>query len=392
MTQPLAGYRVLDLTWQGPGPYCALVLAQLGADVIVVDDGSARGRTARDEGSLATFMGRIGSYARRECRRIALDLKHPDGQEVVGCLLERADVVLEGFRPGVAERLGLGPATLTARYPRLVYCSISGFGQDGPYRERAGHDINYLALAGLLGVTGATGGPPALPGTIVADLAAGGLPAAVAVLAALLERERTGHGQVIDVAMQEGVAALLGPLLALRAAGEPMAPAGTILTGAAPWYAVYPTADDRYLSVGAIEPWLFAHLCTRLGHPEWAELQFDRAQWPRLRADLQTLFASRPLAGWQPLFDDPNTCVAPIATIDEALFDPQLVARGVYAHGPQQAVHPRVVPRMAGVPSPPQVRAWWPEPGADAGQILSELGYDPQQQSLMRAGGGVASL
>ncbi|RIK42511.1 MAG: carnitine dehydratase, partial [Chloroflexi bacterium] len=254
VNQPLEGYRVLDLSWQGPGPYCALILAQLGADVIVVDDGSPRGRAARAPGAVGAYMERIGRYARRECRRIALDLKHPDGQRVTQQLVARADVLIEGFRPGVAARLGLGAEELTGRYPRLVYCSISGFGQNGPYRAAAGHDINYLALAGLLGLTGASDGAPVVPGTIVADLAAGGLPAAVAILAALLARERSGTGCVIDAAMQEGSVALLAPILALRAAGEPMRPAGTILTGAAPWYGVYETADGRFVAVGTIEP------------------------------------------------------------------------------------------------------------------------------------------
>lgn len=388
MAQPLAGYRVLDLTWQGPGPYCAMILAQLGADVIVVDDGSARGRAAREDGSLSRFMGRVGSYARRECRRIALDLKHPDGREVAQRLIARSDVLLEGFRPGVAKRLGLGADALRTAYPRLVYCSISGYGQDGPLRDKAGHDINYLSLAGLLGLTGAPGGPPALPGTIVADLAAGGLPAAVAVLAALLDRERSGQGRVIDVAMQEGVAALLGPVLALRAVGEPMVPAGTILTGAAPWYGVYATADGRYLAVGAIEPWLFVHLCTRLGHPEWAEQQFERPAWPRLRARLAETFASRPLEGWRELFDDPNSCVTPLATMDEALLDPQLAHRAVYAFGEDDAVHPRVIPRISGSNDTP-VRAWWPEPGADADDVLAELGYSTDEQARLRASGAV---
>lgn len=389
MSRPLSGYRVVDLTWQGPGPYCALILAQLGAEVVVVDDGSARGRAARDAGSLARFMGRVGSYARRQCRRIALDLKHPEGHEIVHRMISRSDVLLEGFRPGVADRLGLGAAALTATYPRLIYCSISGYGQDGPYREKAGHDINYLALAGLLGLTGTDDGALALPGTIVADLAAGGLPAAVAILAALLDRERGGHGRVIDVSMHEGVAALLAPMLALRAAGEPMMPGGTILTGAAPWYATYATADGRSLAVGAIEPWLFAHLCARLGHPEWAALQFDRPAWPRLRADLSTIFASRPLAGWQELFDDADACVTPVATIDEALTDPQLAHRDVFALGDDAAVHPRVIPRIMG-DDVPEVHAWWPEPGADADDVLAELGYDARQRATLRSSGAIA--
>lgn len=221
MVPPLAGYHVVDLSRYGPGPFCSMLLGDLGAEVIVVDDGaprSARGRR-NDPATAQDDLTQPLEYMRRNARRIALDLKHKDGQLVMQRLVSRADVFIESFRPGVAARLGLGHEPLRDQHPRLVYCSISGYGQSGPYRDWQGHDVNYLGLGGLLGLTGQVDGPPSLPGTLVADLAGGGMPAALAILGALLARERTGVGQYIDVSLQEGVVGLLSPMIALALAG-----------------------------------------------------------------------------------------------------------------------------------------------------------------------------
>ncbi|HUG17152.1 MAG TPA: CaiB/BaiF CoA-transferase family protein [Thermomicrobiales bacterium] len=366
---PLAGYRVVDLTRYGPGPYCAMLLGDLGADVIVVDDGTppeSMGRRGAMGGEVAELLKAV-EFMRRRARRIALDLRQSDDQLVMRRLIERADVVLEGFRPGVAARLGLDADTLLAEHPRLVYCSISGYGQDGPYRTMAGHDINYLALGGLLGLTGAAGGLPVAPGTLVADLAGGGLPAAVAVLGALLARERSGSGQHIDVSVQEGVAALVAPLLSLLHGGQPVERGTSVFTGAAPWYGVYETADGAHVAVGAIEPWFWAELCAQLGRPEWAAQQSERAAWPAIRAEMETIFRGGTRTEWVERLAQLDTCVTPVWSLEETRNDPQLRARGAF--GADAAVH--ALPRLDSVdreiPAPHS-------PNADRDALLRELG------------------
>lgn len=390
MISPLAGVRVLDFSMYGPGPYCSMLLGDLGADLVVVDEGSprlARGRRHRPETNTADLTQPL-EYMRRNARRIALDLKHPDGQHIVQRLAGRADVLIESFRPGVAARLGLGHEDLRRRHPRLVYCSISGYGQSGPYRDWQGHDINYLALGGLLDMTGNPDGAPVLPGTLVADLAAGGLPAVVAILGALLARERSGEGQFIDVSLQEGVVGLLSPMLALAKAGWPVERGASVLTGGAPWYRVYGTSDGRYIAVGAIEPWLFAELCRRLDHPEWQERQYDRDDWPEMAAEMARIFGAEPLQHWRDLLEPAGVCVTRVSELDDVLDDPQLVSRGAFGHADQQATYARTLPLMSGVPPvdarPPSA------PGADGDAILAEIGIDADERRRLRQSGGVA--
>lgn len=383
---PLAGYRVVDLTRYGPGPYCAMLLGDLGAEVVAVDDGSpadSRGRRGEVDGEVAELLRSV-EFMRRRASRIALDLRHPDGQEVMQRLVARADVLLEGFRPGVAARLGLDAGMLLEQHPRLVYCSISGYGQHGPYRLRAGHDINYLALGGLLGLTGLAGGPPVVPGTLIADLAGGGLPAAVAVLGALLARERTGTGQYIDASVQEGVTALVAPMLSLMYAGQPVARGTSAFTGAAPWYGVYDTSDGGHIAVGAIEPWFWAELCSALGHPDWAQLQSDRAAWPAIRAEMSAIFRSGTRDEWAERLASLDTCVTPVWSLDETAADPQLRERGAFPNA-ERAI-PHALPRLHGMtvdlPEPSL-------PGADRDTVLRDLGFADAEIARLLAGGGV---
>jgi crotonobetainyl-CoA:carnitine CoA-transferase CaiB-like acyl-CoA transferase len=326
-------------------------------------------------------------YMRRNARRIALDLRHPDGQVVIQRLIGQADVLIESFRPGVAARLSLGYEELGERHQRLIYCSISGYGQSGPYRDRQGHDINYLALGGLLALTGTADGPPSLPGTLVADLAGGGLPATVAILGALLARERTGRGQYIDVSLQEGIVGLLSPMIALQLAGWQVGRGSSVLTGAAPWYRVYPTSDGRYVSVGAIEPWLFAELCRQLEHPEWQARQYDQAAWPEMAAEMERIFASQPLPHWRERLEPAGVCVTAISELDDVYGDPQLAERGTFGSGAIQAVNIRTLPIMSGMQEtaarPPAA------PGADADAILADLGFGTQERQRLRDNGGV---
>jgi len=384
---PLSGYTVLDLSRYGPGPYCSMLLSDLGANVTVVDDGTprdARGRRAATN-SVEDLTAPL-DYMRRNARRIALDLKHPDGKQVVQRLVAQADVLIESFRPGVAARLGLGYEELSERHPRLVYCSISGYGQDGPYRDRQGHDINYLALGGLLGLTGEPAGDPILPGTLVADLAGGGLPAAVAILGALLARERSGKGRYIDVSLQDGIVALLSPMIALAQAGWPAGRGTGVLSGGAPWYRVYRTADDRHVAVGAIEPWLFAELCRRLERPDWIDQQFDRSAWPEMQREMSTIFAGRTMDEWRDLLEDAGVCVTGVSTLDEMMRDPQLMERGTL--GPQPAVADNIRSLPVMVTDPP--RRAPSQPGADADEVLASLGFDEEERQRLRESGGVA--
>jgi alpha-methylacyl-CoA racemase len=365
-----------------------MLLGDLGAEVIVVDDGTPPERLGR-RGAISAEVAQLlqsVEFMRRRHRRIALDLRHQDGQIVMQRLVERADVLLEGFRPGVAARLGLDAGTLLARFPRLVYCSISGYGQDGPYRARAGHDINYLALGGLLGLTGAAGGPPVVPGTLVADLAGGGLPAAVAVLGALLAREHSGRGQHIDVSVQEGVAALVAPMLALMQSGQPVERGASVFTGAAPWYGIYDTADGRHVAVGAIEPWFWAELCEQLGHPEWSGQQSDREAWPAIRQEMAAIFRSRSRMAWAEQLAHLDTCVTPVWSLDEVAADPQLHSRGTFRGEPGTALS-RALPVLDGTPEdqPPP-----PVPGAHRDGILRDLGFSVEEIARIASGGGVA--
>ena len=387
---PLAGYRVLDVSRYGPGPYCSMLLGDLGADVIVVDDGtqaSDRGRRANSS-STEDDLTKPLEFMRRNARRIALDLKHPDGQIVVQRLVSRADVLIESFRPGVAARLGLGHEELLERHPRLVYCSISGYGQFGPYRERQGHDINYLALGGLLALTGDPDGTPTLPGTLVADLAGGGLPAAVAILGALLGRERTGEGQFIDVSLQEGVVGLLSPMIALALAGWTVGRGTSVLSGGAPWYRVYATSDGQHLAVGAIEPWLYSELCRRLERPEWLERQYDQAGWPAMSEEMARIFSAHPLQHWRDELEEAGVCVTGVSNLDDVFNDPQLASRGTFGDGEPKAMKVRALPIMSGVQ---QISARLPSlPGADADEILAELAFSPEERQRLRQSGGVA--
>lgn len=390
MSVPLAGCRVLDLSRYGPGPYCSMLLGDLGAEVIVVDDGtptSDRGRRS-DHATTSDDLTHPLEFMRRNARRIALDLKHPDGQLVVEQLVSRTDVLVESFRPGVAARLGLGQAELRERHPRLIYCSISGYGQSGPYRNWQGHDINYLALGGLLALTGQPGGPPTLPGTLVADLAGGGLPATVAILGALLGRERTGEGQFIDVSLQEGVVGLLSPMIALALAGWTVGRGTSVLSGGAPWYRVYATNDGRHLAIGAIEPWLFAELCRCLDHPGWQSQQYDEAGWPEMALEMERIFSAQPLQHWRDLLEPAGVCVTGVSELDEVFNDPQLIARGTFGNGERQARRIRSLPIMSGMPNaparPPSL------PGMDADEVLTELGFGPEERQRLRENGGVA--
>jgi crotonobetainyl-CoA:carnitine CoA-transferase CaiB-like acyl-CoA transferase len=369
-----------------------MILGDMGADVITVDQArpaSGAADAAQPMTGPGSVLGTRGGYMRRNARRVALDLKHPDARQVAHRILERADVMVESFRPGVAARLGLDPNELRDQYPRLVICSISGYGQDGPYRDRAGHDLNYIALSGLLDANRGNDGMPSVPGTVLADLAGGGMQAVVGILAALVARERTGEGQLVDVALHEGVVGLLAPLIAWISGATERS--WTLLTREAPWYNVYETSDGRHVAVAAVEPRFYATFCELVGHPEWVDTQFDTATWPAMRETMKALFSSRPLAEWRALLEAHDTCVSAVPTMQEVLDDEHLRARGTFVDvlvdGAQTMLQVRPLPRLSETPL--EIRRAGVAYGHDTDVILAELGYDDDARRRLRAGGAV---
>ncbi|HKE42259.1 MAG TPA: CaiB/BaiF CoA-transferase family protein [Casimicrobiaceae bacterium] len=340
MTSPLAGVRVLDLTRLLPGSVCTLHLADLGADVVKIED-LAGGDYARSLGvpaeAAAGSVSAFYSIVNRNKRSLALDLKQPTGRAAFLRLAAKADAVVESFRPGVVDRLGVGYGEVSVLNPRVVYCAISGYGQDGPYRERAGHDVNYLGYAGVLDQTGTAGGPPALSNLQIADLLGGSVDAAMAILAALFDAQRSGRGRYVDVAMADGALAHnIFPLHMLEMRGS-VAPRGSdVLTGGAPCYGVYATRDGRYMAVGALEEKFWHELCDLLERPHLRAKQFATGpDGETVRSEIASLFATRTQREWVERFAGADCCVTPVLALEEALANEQFRARGMIVESPR---------------------------------------------------------
>ncbi len=372
---PLSGIKVLDLSRLLPGPYASLVLADLGARVDKVEEPGGDGMRSMPPllgEESAMFLG-----LNRNKRSLVLNLKDPAGADAFRRLVGHYDVLLESFRPGVMERLGLSYPTLRSRNPRIIYCAISGYGQTGPDRLKAGHDLNYIARAGVLGYGGEQGGAPAMPGVQIADVGGGSLFAVVGILAALYERQRTGVGRFVDVSMTEGALAFLHMHLAaamLTHAENPIARGREPLNGGYACYNVYPTADGRYLSVGALEPKFFAQLCQRLGRPELVTQAYDAGEGDRaVHAELTRIFSAKPLAHWLSVFEGVDACVEPVLEGLEVLGDPQLRSRGIFlktAEGQRGGSHLRTPLHFGPIAIEPA-----PAPGEHSREILREAGF-----------------
>lgn len=375
---PLDGVRVIELAGLGALPYGSLRLADMGADIVRIErladvptDPAPRPRSSWDRGR----------------RSIAVDLKHPEGVETVLTLAEEADVFLESFRPGVVERLGVGPEAVLARNPRIVYGRLTGWGQDGPLAPTAGHSLNYESITGLIRAIGPEGGPPVPLLQIAGDFAGGGLSLAYGVVCALLHAQRTGKGQVVDAAMVDGVTALVGVFYGMAASGmhtETMS--ANLFDGGAPFYNVYETADGRYVSVAPIEPHFYALLLDKMGLAG-AELpeQYDRSRWPELKARFAEVFRTKTRDEWCALLEGTDACFAPVLTFDEARVHPHNVARGVFIDGSTETI---VVPRLSLTPGDPG-RPSPAYPGADTDAVLTERGFSVERIAALRQAGVV---
>jgi alpha-methylacyl-CoA racemase len=373
---PLAGLRVVELGGIGPVPFCGMVLADSGADVVRIDPPAAAGHVP-------------DPVLHRGRRRIALDLKRAEGLAVALDLIAGADALLEGFRPGVAERLGLGPEACLGRHPRLVYGRMTGFGQDGPLAQRAGHDINYIALSGALAVVGRAGEAPTPPANLVGDFGGGGMLLAFGVVSAVLSARGSGRGQVVDASMVDGSALLLGMLYARFGQGAWQDRRGVnLLDTGAPFYDTYRCADGGYVAVGALEPAFYANLLAGLdlaGDPEF-EAQHDRTRWPAMRSRLAEVFATRSRDAWAEHFHGVDACVTPVLSLGEAPGHPHNTARGTFLDlgGVRQ---PAPAPRFGGTP------AAAPAPAAPAGHhtrdLLAEAGRSAEDIERLFAAGVV---
>ena len=384
--KPLSGIRILDLTRLLPGPVCTLHLADLGADVIKIEDTGA-GDYARSMGAAAGGTAPLFLAINRNKRALRLDLKKPEGVEVFLRLVRDADIVVESFRPGVVDRLGVGYAACSEVNPRIVYCAISGYGQTGPYRDLAGHDVNYCGYAGFIDQVGPAGGDPVVPNLQVADILGGAVVPAMGILAALFDAKRSGRGRYVDVAMTEGVLSHnLQALAAVVSTGHVHPRGEDFLSGREPCYAVYCTSDGKQMAVGALERKFWDRVCDVLARPDlkgchW-EVRGKDAHWGK--EELGRIFASRPQAHWVEKFRAVDCCVTPVLTLEESLEDAQIRARGMVVRDGDvlQLAPPLKMSEYEFVVERPA-----PAPGEHSDQILREAGYADAAIGKLRAAG-----
>jgi alpha-methylacyl-CoA racemase len=374
---PLTGIKVVELGGIGPGPFTAMLMSDLGAEVIRID------RPPREP--LGEHQQHERDILLRGRRSIALDLKSSEGVEAALRLIDRADVLLDPFRPGVTERLGLGPEPAMSRNPELVYARMTGWGQTGPLASVAGHDLNYVALAGPLAAMGRRGSPPAPALNLIGDFGGGGMLMAFGIAAALVERGRSGRGQVIDAAMMDGVAMLSASILGFTNMGvwRPERESN-FLDGGAPYYDSYETSDGRYITIGSIEPQFYALLLEKLGLDpvEWP--QDDRSRWPELHARLAEVFRGRSRDEWCDLLEGTDVCFAPVLGFEEAHKHPHLADRGTYVED-FGMLQPAPVPRFSRTPG--AIQAPPCSPGEHTREVLTDWGFTPEEREAVIAAG-----
>jgi crotonobetainyl-CoA:carnitine CoA-transferase CaiB-like acyl-CoA transferase len=389
----LEGIKILDLSRLAPGPYCTMLLGDLGADVLLIEqagEGSERRRnpTRAGQAERSQAYNALG----RNKRSIGLNLKSEAAREVFYQLVRDADVVVEGFRPGVVKRLGVDYETLAKLNPRVVYLSLSGFGQTGPYAPLVGHDINYISIGGALGVTGRPGQPPSIPMNLVADFAGGGLFAAFAIAVALLARERTGRGQYIDMAMSDGVLSLLSSAASsVLAGGAPPMPGEFLLNGAAPHYNVYECADGEWFSLGSLEPWFWENLCRAMGREDFIPYEYDTEKYPEIFEHFRKSFKTKTRQEWFQELSKTDICAAPVLRLNEVLADPHNRARQMVVDVPHPTLgkvqQVGIAPKFSDTPG--SVRSTAPAAGQHTEDVLHSLGYDDARIAGLRESGAI---
>jgi len=368
---PLAGFRIIELAGIGPGPFCGMMLSDMGAEVIRVDRLGAGGGRNRD-------------VLARNRRSIAVDLKKPEGVETVLRLVSTADALFEGFRPGVTERLGLGPDVCLARNPKLVYGRMTGWGQEGPMAQAAGHDINYIGLSGALHAIGRQGERPVPPLNLVGDFGGGGMLLAFGIVCALLEAQKSGKGQVVDAAMVDGAASLMAMFFTMGAAGAFKAQRGTnLLDGGAHFYDTYETSDGKHICIGSIEPQFYALLLEKTGvdRAQFAP-QMDASQWPALKAELTRVFKTRTQSEWCEIMEGTDVCFAPVLSIFEAPAHPHNKARGTFVEI-DGVMQPAPAPRFSRTAAAISRSA--PPAGADSVAVLADCGFSAAEIGDLKA-------
>ncbi|MFI5398537.1 MAG: CaiB/BaiF CoA transferase family protein [Candidatus Binatia bacterium] len=377
---PLEGTKIIEIAGIGPGPFAAMMLADMGAEVL---------RVERPGGILARYWPNPATDLLSRGRRcVCIDLKHPDGVALVLDLVQRADALFEGFRPGVMERLGLGPTICHGRNPQLVYGRMTGWGQDGPLAHAAGHDINYIALAGALDPIGRRGQPPTPPLNLVGDFGGGGLMLAFGMVCALLECKRSGHGQVVDASIVDGAAALMTVFHGVYQAGFLNEERGTnMLDTGAHFYETYETADGKYVSIGSFEPQFYAELVRRLGLAgEELPDQMDQGSWPRLKERLAKIFKSKTRQEWCEILEGTDVCFAPVLSVAEAPHHPHNQARGTFVEV-AGVLQPRPAPRFSRTPS--EIQRPPARPGEHTEEALRDWGVSAERITALKNTGAI---
>jgi crotonobetainyl-CoA:carnitine CoA-transferase CaiB-like acyl-CoA transferase len=396
MTMALEGVRILELSRMapGPGPYCCMMLSDLGAEVIRIVPASGRASEAVFAmSSEEEEKTRVYDPEGRNRKCIMLNFKLDEAREIFYKLVDKADVVVEGFRAGVAKRLAVDYDTLKKRNPRIIYCSLTGYGQTGAYKDLVGHDINYISVAGALGMFKERGRRPIPPSNILGDYAGGAQQAAIGILTAIIARERTGKGQLIDIAMVDGVISLMHFAIAqqIRSGGQD---AGTadMFTGKMPHYSVYETKDGKFMSVGALEPGFFINLCKAIGREDLIALEWRLDKWDELTAGFEETFITKTRDEWFAILKETETCVAPVYGVDEVFDDPHVQERDMMV----ELDHPKLGNiRQVGIPiklsdTPGKVRWLAPAAGEHTDEVVRSLGYSKQQIEELRKAGAIA--
>jgi len=377
----LEGIKILDLSRLFPGPYCSMILADLGADVLRIEDR----RFAGEGPGMPTVM--------RNKRHMTLNLKHPQGKDIFYRLAREGDVILEGFRPGVTARLGIDYESIKKINEKMIYCSVTGYGQDGPYRNMVGHDVNYLSFGGVLGLNGEAGGDPVIPPIQVADMAAGGMNAALGIMAALIARQRTGRGQYIDISMLDGIVAMLPfPASLLWGLGRSPRRGDTLLSGRYPCYSVYGTREGGFISIGALEPRFWEALCRELGREDFIPIQYDEGEKREgMFSFLRATFKTKTREEWMEELKDVDVCFGKVLTLEETLRDPQVVSRGMVTDFEDgQKGNMRILSSPLKLSdTPPDIRTAPADFGEHTEEVLGELGFNDDQIEELKKSGAV---